>query len=558
MCGPFGREGTWTHRAWAALAADLAVAGLPALRFDYPDMGDSADLPRDADAVAAWTGSIAAAVDTLRERTGVRAVSLVGYRLGALLAAQVGRDLPDLLALVLLAPVFSGRAYVRELKLAMADRAGPVTADGMEAHGHWLSSATLAHLDRLRLGAAAVGPPGRPVLLCGDPQSNAMERLAQEFAAAGGAVARASFADAERLQGAAHEIGVPEETFARLVAWLTDRVPATRAAPAVPKGSLVASLVVPNGRETPARFGPDGRGFGIVCEPTAPAPDLPAVLILNTGGNHRAGEARSAVQFARALAASGIASFRIDVSCTGDALPVQREPHEELYSERIAEDVAAALDWLDDRAPGRRRTLFGICSGAYVGLHSALRDPRIDDVIMVNPPKFLLERGESLVVQDAARLRHVDTYRSAAMRPDTWRRVARGEVRVGAIALRLLQQMGARSLARAQAVMPPGVVLAPRLVRAHEMFRRLRARGVRVRLIFGDADAGRNELDSLFGRDGRALAGLGAELRFMTGTDHTLTTAVSRARLLEALDDFLRPPGTSGGKKREAPQRAAG
>ncbi len=553
LCGPFGREGTWTYRAWAALAADLAAAGLPTLRFDYPDMGDSTDLQPGADAVAAWTVSIATAATVLRAQAGVDAVSLVGYRLGALLAAEAARDVPDLRALALLAPVFSGRAYLRELKLAISERGDSATSEtgGMEVHGHVLSAATLAHLDRLKLAA----PRSGALLLCGDLESNALQRLARDATAAGAAVRCEPFPDAVRLQGAAHEIGAPEETFARLVAWLGPMAAEARnTVVPVPDAS---GLGLPHMIETPVRFGMEGRGFGILCTPTAPAPGAPAVLILNTGGNHRTGEARFAVQFARTLAARGTASFRIDVSGAGDALPAQRAPHIELYSARIAEDVGAALDWLAARGAGRL-TAFGICSGGYVALHTALRDSRIDAVVMVNPPKFVLDPDEPLMVADQARLRYVDTYRSLALQADTWRRVARGEVRVGALGVRLLRQIGARGLGVAQAVMPSGVVLAPRLVRAHEQFRRLRARGVRVRVVYGDTDGGRNELESLFGRDGRQLAGLGVELRFLTGTDHTLTTAVSKARLLAAVEDFLFPVAADEGKEREARRQLTG
>ena len=64
--------------------------------------------------VAAWQESIRQAMRDVRERSGARAVSLVGLRLGALLAASVACD-KDVAALALIAPVLSGRAYAREL-----------------------------------------------------------------------------------------------------------------------------------------------------------------------------------------------------------------------------------------------------------------------------------------------------------------------------------------------------------------------------------------------------------------------------------------------------------
>lgn len=106
-----------------------------------------------------------------------------------------------------------------------------------------------------------------------------------------------------------------------------------------------------------------------------------AVVLLNAGLIHHAGPHRLHVTLARALAARGIASLRVDLSGIGDSsvrpdgLPAQelavREPRE------IMDDLAAR---------GHRRfVLFGICSGARQALQAATGDPRVEGLVLINP-----------------------------------------------------------------------------------------------------------------------------------------------------------------------------
>jgi pimeloyl-ACP methyl ester carboxylesterase len=108
--------------------------------------------------------------------------------------------------------------------------------------------------------------------------------------------------------------------------------------------------------------------------------DLVAV-ILNAGLIHHVGPHRLHVTLARALAARGVGSLRVDLSGIGDSsarpdnLPAQElaalEPRE------IMDDMA--------RRGHRRFVLFGICSGARQALQAAVGDPRVTGVVMVNP-----------------------------------------------------------------------------------------------------------------------------------------------------------------------------
>jgi pimeloyl-ACP methyl ester carboxylesterase len=96
------------------LAGRLAQAGFHVLRFDYFGTGDSAGESEEAE-LPIWLEDIDTAVEEARELADTRAVSLVGLRLGATLAALWGSRNGELRQAVLWAPVVSGAHYLGEL-----------------------------------------------------------------------------------------------------------------------------------------------------------------------------------------------------------------------------------------------------------------------------------------------------------------------------------------------------------------------------------------------------------------------------------------------------------
>ena len=113
LCGPLNHEILPLYQSWHALAAMIAAAGFPVLRFDYDGTGDSLGSDRDPDRVGAWRASVEAAARFMREELRATSLDLVGIRLGATFAALASTEL-DFKRLVLIAPVISGRAYARE------------------------------------------------------------------------------------------------------------------------------------------------------------------------------------------------------------------------------------------------------------------------------------------------------------------------------------------------------------------------------------------------------------------------------------------------------------
>ncbi len=161
LCNPLGYEAMSAHRTYRHLAERLSARGFPALRFDYDGTGDSSGRLVEPGRVRAWLDSIRAATMEARVRSGARVVALFGVRLGATLATVAANEIRDVEALVLWAPIVSGRAHVRELqafRLLNKARVTPARADGsVEVGGYLFGRDTLADLSAIDLLAM----PGR-------------------------------------------------------------------------------------------------------------------------------------------------------------------------------------------------------------------------------------------------------------------------------------------------------------------------------------------------------------------------------------------------------------
>jgi uncharacterized protein len=150
LCQPLGHEYLRAHRAFRNLAVALAGQGCHVLRFDYFGCGDSGGDGEQA-TIDQCLSDLSAAVEELKDTSGVPKVSLVGLRLGATLAALTASRRPDIDRIVLWDPVLDGQAYLDDLR---------------DLHASWL---------RDRLGAKAAADPARAELI-GFPLTEAIHR----------------------------------------------------------------------------------------------------------------------------------------------------------------------------------------------------------------------------------------------------------------------------------------------------------------------------------------------------------------------------------------------
>ncbi len=110
LCYPYGHEYMRIHWAFRRLTDQLNQAGYPVLRFDYSGTGDSAGDPKKV-SIAQWQQDILTAAFELKTLSGAATLSVIGHRLGALLAASVAELCTE--ELILWEPLSSGADYLK-------------------------------------------------------------------------------------------------------------------------------------------------------------------------------------------------------------------------------------------------------------------------------------------------------------------------------------------------------------------------------------------------------------------------------------------------------------
>ncbi|HEY3699045.1 MAG TPA: alpha/beta fold hydrolase [Spongiibacteraceae bacterium] len=136
LCYPFGQEYMRAHRAYRQLALLLTKKGYHVLRFDYRGTGDSSG---ELDTVVAqdWVDDVGLAVHELRESAGVKDITVIGLRLGALIAGTACAARTDIERLILWDPILDGSEYERELLNEIANEKpsewGGPTSGNLEA-----------------------------------------------------------------------------------------------------------------------------------------------------------------------------------------------------------------------------------------------------------------------------------------------------------------------------------------------------------------------------------------------------------------------------------------
>jgi pimeloyl-ACP methyl ester carboxylesterase len=529
LCGTLGYEQISAYRGWRQLAADLTAAGHPTLRFDYPGEGDSAD--PETLGIEPLIGAIRRAVRFLREEGGVEEVVLIGLRFGATLAALTAED-AGLDGLVLLAPFASGRAYLREMTMRTKtidqlpdgrpfpqDPAAPVFG------GFRPPAALLTALGRIDLAKVALPPVPRILLLGPDPAG-----LAPRLREAGSAVTTGPFPGLAPFLSNALISEAPREVFAQVAAFIAEGAH-IRIGGHFPRfvPSSPAEITGPGWVESVLRF---AGNVGVVCAPRAPAPNMPALLFINSGVNPRSGYGRQTTDLARALAGRGVKSLRIDLRGVGDGQD-RTDGKPPLYTLDALAEITAAIDRLDE---GRGVVVAGSCSGAYLGFHLLCQDPRVRAGVIVNLYCFDWDPKTDLASALKPSFRSPATYASLLRRPEAWRRLLRGEVRVGAILSRLVAVATGRIRSAALKLLrpfPSATSVAGRIA----LFRK---RGARMILVFSAGEFGLGEVATHLGRSPRALAKrLGHPLVVLPDTDHNLSTEGAQGRLEEILSEVM-------------------
>lgn len=541
------------------LADRLSDRGMPVLRFDYRGTGDSEGADGASDQFETAVDDVCAAIARLRDETGVTQVTLCGLRLGAAFAlAAAGRC--DVDQLVLLAPVASGRSYVRELSIMRNIWLDQLPARLREAQpkdapfnvlGQVYSPAFRARLNAFDAVDALKDSPGAPAsgTLIVDVNAGGSESLHQRLEGLGGRVERRSFEGYAAFMQETTFSSLPTRVLDAVVDWVAAAT--VRQAPpprAVSNAGQDADLMLrtPEACEQPVRFGMAGL-FGILCMPHAMHDRGPVLLITNTSASAHVGDSRLSVRIARELARRGIASLRFDGRGIGDSssgrdgtLDDVRQP---VYSSAVVEDVSTAAHWLKEQ--GYRHVVsFGICSGAYSALRAALVGRALSGVISVNLQSFHMPDGLSSDALRQHRPNSMAGYRSSFFELQKWKQVLTGKRRIMPFVRLVLKRVTTRAAVTIGAwrrriagwscteTMP---------VDPHDILRTLQRKEVSTLFVCGAYDTSLDLMTTYFGPRGKRLSRFsGARAVVLDDLDHSVFSSHAADAVVGLCSEFVK------------------
>jgi alpha-beta hydrolase superfamily lysophospholipase len=571
ICKPFGYEVLCSHTSLRAFADAAAEVGVPTLRFDYAGTGDSGDIDPKADQLQLWIRDVLAAVSEMQRRCGVERICLFGVRLGALLASLAAAQSNVVSSLVLIAPVISGRRYLRELRMTQmaaqmardpansANSANspatgePAASDGaLEFSGYMLSAATLEALTQIDLTAL---PPPKPELLIIDADNHPASRGWVE--ALGAQQTEVKYLNLPGLVGmlitAPHFAQVPREMISATIDWLSrmrSRKPSgapTVGEQRVAYGQAGAQeiLTLPGQdqakdttvTERPVLFQTDATLFGIVTEPRIGEMRRRAVILLNPGADFHIGANRMHVSLARRWARRGYYVLRMDLAGLGDSGKRPNQPDNEVFSPLALDDVRAAIEFMRSRYGISDITLGGLCSGAYHSLRAAVAALPVNRILLINPENYFWQEGMTLAdLQLADVVRNPSVYFTRVRSAAAWMRLFSGDVNLWRVMKVYINRV---SLALESVLRD-----LARLVRIHLPrdlgweLEDLAARGVRVIFIFARGEPGIDLLKLQGGSSVKRLRDHCA-VHVIDNSDHTFTRSDRRAALEAVLSDEL-------------------
>ncbi len=547
ICGALSREALDAHHSLRVLASDFAAAGYPTMRFDYSGQGDSSDILGN-DAVCGqhwliWQRNINEAADRLRRITGARRLILCGIRIGATLAVLTAERRSDIAGLILLAPVMRGRSYLRQLQVQGAlqhDKAASKAA-GLEFQELRLDQQAIEMINDVDLRQSKL-KQGVKVAIFHEPSSRLIAETLAAWERLGAATECHPFGGLEPLTCSDTQgYKVPADS-RPIIDWMRRVIPnEARPAHAAMRQAAMrqgdATLRLHGCMETPLRFGPDDRLFGILCQPET-GPSGVAVIIVNTGRNPHSGLGRFGVEFARRMAASGITSLRMDFAGLGDSIgaPPEKNMRSDVFEDDRLMDVSAAITALEERG-FCNFTVHGVCSGAYHALHAAARDSRIKALLLVNLPLFCWRNGD-LIADSKQRSYALGHYAKKLREGKRWGRLLSGKSDLVGIMTGQILRL-AKRVRLAVVADEASELTDPRLF-ARKIMGRLADRQTRTLFLYDPDNPGAYEIESLFGKGGSGLkAFTGTQVQMIPRLGEALAEAYGRTTAAERMMTFL-------------------
>lgn len=540
---PFAEEMNRCRAMVTMQALELAQLGYGCLVLDPFGTGDSAGDFSEA-TWQGWRADLLRGVDWL-EQHGPGCQTVWGLRLGALMAAQLATELPQVQRLLLWQPVVSGKTYWTQfLRIRIAAEMGQ--ADGVkttedlrqrsargecvEVSGFEVGSALALQLDALTMpdGLALKGKQLHwfEVLADADavvPRANA--KLAESLQAQGVPVTVVPVTGAPFWQVHEREVAplLIEATTKLASAWPASRANERHHPPRAPASEQA---------ECPIAFACIDTELSAVMHSGAADAAVGVVIVVAGGPQYRAGAHRQFVLLARMFAGHGYPVLRFDLRGMGDSSGSYVGYH------HSRPDIRAAIDELQRLAPSVQRVmLFGECESASGILFYAHQDSRIHKVALANP-WVRTDEGRAEVM-----LKHY--YRDRLLSRQFWGDMVRGRLQLRRAAkgfVNLLSKVakGRKTLrAKAQIGADDDLQHLPLVAKVAEGLRRFKGEAL---LLMSGRDYIAREFDEVT-KSSQAWAGLLHSPRVqradIEGADHTFSRALWKQQAHEALLHWL-------------------
>lgn len=545
LCPAHGHEAMSSHRSLRVLAERLCEAGSVCLRFDPWGTGDAADTHVG---LRYWPEAIGQAIDHLKSVAGVDQVVVFGLRLGATLAALATPERTDVSALVALAPVIKGKGWVREGRIlgqATLARTGLQAQrgdGGLEFGGFALDAEDVSFLQGIDL-LTQPRPPAPQLLLLDRDDMLSDPSWRDHLIQQGAQVEQARPDGYHGMMQVPHFAQVPEPVWAHVLQWVRGW-----SAPVTPRAVQTAALrdTVELGQAPVVEHAlwlEGANPLSAVISRPAEAPQdgsvRPAVLMINTGGEHRIGTNRMYTRWARRWAERGWVAMRLDLAGLGES-PARADVPHDIHLRHASDDIQRAIGHLQAHHGVTQVHLVGLCSGAFHALTAAFEGAPLRSVTAINQMVYFWQPRMPLAgeASEAVVVAITQGVGRALGDPERWRKLLRGEVNVRVIGRALWRRAGQRlRVATRSIARRVGWPLS------HDLYTELMQttrRGVHLHLVFSPDEPGRTLLmEHASDAVARLVRANKLTLSAVDNADHTFTLSDAQHRLFDVVDKQL-------------------
>jgi exosortase A-associated hydrolase 1 len=243
------------------------------------------------------------------------------------------------------------------------------------------------------------------------------------------------------------------------------------------------------------------------------------VVVVVGGPQYRVGSHRQFLLLARLLAERGVPVLRFDQHGCGDS------GGDSAGFDCLDDDLRAAIDELLIREPRLQRVcLWGLCDGASAALIYAASDPRVDQLILLNP----WVRSEGSLAQA-----YLDNYYGRRLRsPAFWRKVLSNPVAM----IRGLSGYADNRRESARTAMAQAPTFVERMLDGARAFRG------RILVVLSGADTVAAEFSALVEREAgwrKTFSREGVATLNLAAANHTFSRREWRDRVAERSAEFV-------------------